>query len=59
MSPKKAKPTRPVHKYLVTITPDEDMDLDDFDVVRGLIEEAIRDSGMDNGCDVKVEGVDR
>lgn len=52
MPQKKTK--RSTFRFIVDVTPDRDMGLDDPDKVKDLIEEAIRDSGMDNGAKVSV-----
>lgn len=47
---------RPLHRIVVEVIPDAGYEMDEFEVVRKLIEEAIWDSGMTNGATVRVYG---
>lgn len=40
--------------YEVTVEPADDMGLDNYEQVMDVLEEAIRDSGMDNAANIKV-----
>jgi hypothetical protein len=43
------------HIFILTVDADRDMGLDDPNVVKDLIEEAIRSTGIDNCTSIKIE----
>ncbi len=40
--------------FKLVVAPDEGMNMDTADIVKDLIEEAIRSSGMDNGASIDI-----